>query len=178
MRNRKPQSSGFTLIELLVVIAIIAILASLVLPGLKNAQYKANMVKCTQNLKGLYMGMTNYDMTFGGYPRGEDYKGANFWNALRTMPTAETSILGTRNHKLFVCPLSGEGAGDGVCNYRGPNANIIMSTDESRPIGGDRTTNHDPDSQKDINILYFGGQVDIIKPASQDWTDADSKLQD
>jgi prepilin-type N-terminal cleavage/methylation domain-containing protein len=51
--TRDLRKAGFTLVELLVVIAIIAIIASLVVPGLMNAQGKAYEVKCMANLRGL-----------------------------------------------------------------------------------------------------------------------------
>ena len=53
---------GFTLIELLVVIAIIAILMSILMPGLRAAREQSKRVACMANLKGLGTSIAMYLM--------------------------------------------------------------------------------------------------------------------
>lgn len=62
------KAGSFTLIELLVVIAIIAILMSILLPGLQGAKQRAVAASCLSNLRQTYMGMMNYAGDFDEEP--------------------------------------------------------------------------------------------------------------
>ena len=59
--------SRFTLIELLVVIAIIAILASMLLPGLQRAKRTARLAICRSNLHQYSVGLNMYGNNYDGH---------------------------------------------------------------------------------------------------------------
>src|SRR5438876_1307668 len=65
---------GFTLVELLVVIAIIAILAALLLPGLRRAKESALSAACRNNLRQIGIALNLYTGEFGAYPLATIYE--------------------------------------------------------------------------------------------------------
>lgn len=73
---------NFTLVEMLVVIAIIGILASLLMPGLRNAISTARMVQCSNNLKQIGIGSLQYlQDNYGKFPdfRNVGGTGVKIW---------------------------------------------------------------------------------------------------
>jgi prepilin-type N-terminal cleavage/methylation domain-containing protein/prepilin-type processing-associated H-X9-DG protein len=70
-RRTAGQKRGFTLVELLVVIAIIGVLVALLLPAIQAARESARRTQCTNNLKQIGVGMTNYEVSKKTYPPGE-----------------------------------------------------------------------------------------------------------
>lgn len=59
-------SNGFTLVEMLVVISILAILASLLMPGLTRSLESARTLHCTNNLKQMWYAANLYEQEYGG----------------------------------------------------------------------------------------------------------------
>lgn len=180
MKNElKRTEKGFTLVELLVVIAIIAVLATIILPGMGNIKYKANVLKCSKNLAGLYSGLVMYESEYKSYP---DKTGKAFWNHLRDPDVAKYPDDGPKaplygQGGLFICPAKpGGGKADlrnsiATCHYRGPTLPISYAFEDSAPIGADIELNHDPkDNKKPINVLYYGGKVGELKnDGSEEW---------
>ncbi len=137
----------FTLIELLVVIAIISILASLLLPALKKARNRGDMVVCLNNTRQITSGIISYTNDYDGYVpyvkswyptfRPVDCAGVSKWLSYGTStlyyPLAFLiEAKYAENPKVFECPSRLNRKGASHCldtsNYKQKvdGANIIV----------------------------------------------------
>lgn len=66
--GRSQSRRGFTLVELLVVISIIAVLASLILPGVMNARRAARRAQCLNNMKQVGIAFIDFYTTNNSFP--------------------------------------------------------------------------------------------------------------
>ena len=95
------QRNGFTLIELLVVISIIALLVSLLLPGLQRARMSARRSVCASNLHQLGVGTAlfahDYDDLLWRHPslptETRDHWDANTNFVIRTNGDPDASVF-------------------------------------------------------------------------------------
>ncbi len=90
LRQTKPQRGGFTLIELLVVISIIAVLASLILPGVQAAREAARRITCLNNMKNIGLAVVNYSTTTGEFP--PLVGGIDYYTVGAATDTAKTAV--------------------------------------------------------------------------------------
>ena len=68
MRRTSQSQLGFTLIEILVVVSVIGVLLALLLPAIGAARETARRMDCSNRMKQISLGISNYESAYGQYP--------------------------------------------------------------------------------------------------------------
>lgn len=99
--SRARSAGGFTLVELLVVIAIIVVLASFLLPALRNARERARQAACLNNLRQVGMALIIYAQDNNNWlPPARDISGpAPTWSGALV-------VSGYLTRDVFICPVN------------------------------------------------------------------------
>lgn len=178
MRHRPLRLPGFTLVELLAVLAIIGTLVGLLLPAVQRVRDSARRTHCSNNLRQMGVGLTNYEQANRRFPPGNEQTGQRFhaWSSY-ILPFLENSEISDRinytkpwddpggNAALadkiiptYVCP-AGMKSFPGKQDYGGVLGAYIDRDGNSLAIVNSRDLRH-----LSSGVLYATGEVRYVPP--------------
>jgi len=138
--------AGFSILEMLVVIMIIALLVALLLPTIGRARGQARMAVCASQLKQIYEGLENAELTARLAGNNQFQIVAPGWRSI-CRPYL-------RNSRVFICPedyrLGGDDQGGMSGSSAGDGANI--GNNPTQPLPG---TPGSPGYRAPLDTLYI-----------------------
>lgn len=100
---RKSSRKGFTMIELITVMFIIAVLASIMIPNMRRAFYRAKMTGCVSNLRNLATAMNQYIVERQVYPDDFGDLAPKYIKMIPTCPSAQADTY-TKGYEKDIEP--------------------------------------------------------------------------
>ncbi len=140
LRAKAPRN-GFTLIELLVVIAIIAILASVLLPVLHQAQLRGQAAACIDHQKQMVTGWVMYSQDNNDFCAGNNWLGEQNWIKYHGKFSPSGTIATPTNWISGWMDPSGGNPNNVVNNGDEDNTNFDLLVDPSYASMGDYVKN-------------------------------------
>ncbi|HWL51791.1 MAG TPA: prepilin-type N-terminal cleavage/methylation domain-containing protein [Chthoniobacteraceae bacterium] len=96
--------SGFSLMEIIVSVVILLVLAVVLWSVMRSASAKAKGIKCSGNLKNIYVASMAYAVEHNGYlPRYRASGNGPFWQS-RIKPYLDGSVFGDSSPYTIRCP--------------------------------------------------------------------------
>jgi prepilin-type N-terminal cleavage/methylation domain-containing protein/prepilin-type processing-associated H-X9-DG protein len=102
---------AFTLVELMVVIAVISVLASMLLPSLKNAMESGYIIRCLNNQRQIGIALQDYSSDYRGWgpPTKQWYGNNGLWPYVYDNAPDGNALKHSRT--IFNCPRESERPG-------------------------------------------------------------------
>ena len=171
-RGRKARQDGFTLIELLVVVSIMAMLMSILLPGLSRARESGKCVVCLSNMRQLtlawnFYATDNEDGLCSPDTYWNDTPASNYWVA--DGPVVPSNYIGGTETAIENGALwNYTQRTQGLYKCKSDNSGLLRSYSVSNIMGG-----YDRDG-----ITAYRTLGEILRPSEKMvFIDASSRLQ-
>jgi len=146
--NQITRKAGFSLLELMVLVGVVAIIAVLLLPPLANRNYrgfKAQRIKCINNLKNVGLAYRIYATDNNDrFPTSSLASNAVNLASVKITEVFQSLSNELSTPKLIICPADNKAAeANSFANLTAKNISFFasLSADETTPsvfLGGDR----------------------------------------